>query len=300
MTIQKLHRKLKMRMLILLFCFLIANVSTTVTNRQIIWWANVGEDATTDANNVNTIKQHINLFSGLQLNWPPGSQALSLNNWYNQTSAVSKWLSLYAPLNIPLFPTVLSTSNATIMKKYIYTNVTYYASQLINIAKIYGFSGYNIDYEPQPDYSDRDPESYTNFLQSLTTILKTENLKLFIWVADWSEAINDYGLLVKSGVNALQDMTTYHKPTLEEELLQINYYMNQIYNSVKSYDQCGIGLGPYAENEWNEKKLNIVLSNITNNGGYIVDIFRILMDGTNNWPPNYWYTSLDKFMNGTI
>lgn len=287
----------------LLLCItilLVGSCQAEDSNRTVIWWVNVGEDSATDNNNVDTIKLHKELFSGLQLNWSPGSQALTLNNWYNQTNTINKWLSLYTQLNIPLYPTVLSTSNATIMKDYIYTNVTYYGQQLVDIAKLYGFQGYNIDYEPQPDYSDRDPQSYKQFLQSLTDILHEENLKLFIWVADWSDALDHYGILAQSGVDGLQDMTTYHKPTLEEELLQIDLYMDEIYSSMQSYDVCGVGLGPYATKEWDERRLNEVLSHISSKGGNIVDIFRLLMDGTNDWPPDYWYTSLSKFMNGTL
>ncbi len=40
--------------------------------RTINWWVNVGEDSTTDQANVATIKQHIPLFTQIQVNWPPG------------------------------------------------------------------------------------------------------------------------------------------------------------------------------------------------------------------------------------
>lgn len=142
---------------------------------------------------------------------------------------------------------------------------------------------------------------YSAFLSTVNQIFRDNDLVLTVWVADWSDALNDYGLLGQSGVNALQDMETYGGGSMEQELKYMNRFFSSIISDgVDHLPQAAVGLGCYKTDFWTFDSLNNVLRNITHRGGSKIAIFRLLMDGTNNWPPEYWWDSLDMFMNGTL
>ncbi len=87
---------------------------------------------------------------------------------------------------------------------------------------------------------------------------------------------------------------------MNQEIAWMEGFMDSIQSSTGSLSQAGVGLGPYKTDYWTPENLDFVIANFTGNGGERLDIFRLLMDGTNNWPPEYWWTSLEQFMNGTL
>lgn len=164
------------------------------------------------------------------------------------------------------------------------------------MAAHYGFDGYQIDYEPQwprdpaPDAAQR----FADFLKAFSTAMTAKGMRLTVAVATWSNVLVRADLLSASGVSELQDMETYGGATPA--------LVAQLYDGVKkgtgNLDAAGIGLGPYVTNYWTPANLNSTLAYIQQQGGSRVDIFRLLMDGTNNWPADWWFPPLEAFASG--
>eukprot|EP01084_Bolivina_argentea_P109060 194932_1 len=274
--------------------------------RTINWWVNVVGNTATDQANVATIKEHKDVISQLQTAWQPGcTPDGDLSPWWLQAEEINVWLKLYKPLNIPIVPAAVCIVNSTTMHNVVYPNATGFANALVNIAKSYGFAGFTFDYEPQwpVDNNANSAELYKDFLTTVASIFHTNGLVLTVWVANWSKALSNFGLLAESGVDELQDMETYGNPnySFKQELEWMFGFLDSIGNDNKdSLSQAGVGLGCYQTSYWNYSLLNQAIGNMTQHGGYKIDIFRLLMDGKNNWPPNYWWTSLEMFMNGTL
>eukprot|EP01084_Bolivina_argentea_P318364 552091_1 len=275
----------------------------SIDKRTINWWVNVGYNKTIDEQNIAAVKAHSNLFSELQVCWQPGCTADGkLTNWYEYESNVTEWLSLWKPLNIPLVPGAICMTNSKIMHSVVYPNATGFANTLVDIAKKYGFVGFNFDYEPNnpPDNNPSAATDYKAFLTTVTDIFHANNLKLKVWVNRYMETLKDYSLLVQSNVDELQDMSSYGGYPLNEEFLWLSQYFGPINNTMGNVSQAGVGLGPYLTDYWNYSLLNEMIGNVTQMGGYKLDIFRLLMDGVTDLPPSYWWESLAMFMNYTL
>lgn len=272
------------------------------SQRQISWWVNVGESSTTDIANVQTIRDHSNVFSEIQPCWDQGcTNDGNLSIWFTEEDAINAWLSLYTPLNIPLVPSALCIVNSTVMHENLYPNAAQFGQTLVKIAQKYNFQGFTFDYEPQwpPDNSSNSSAMYKDFLTVVNQILVENSLKLAVWVADWSPTLHNFGSLAESGINALQDMETYGGfDTMTTELDFMYEFLNGVNSTMKSMNQACVGLGPFEKSFWNVTRLNGMISNITAFGGTKLCIFRLLMDGQNNWPPDFWWDSLTTFIQG--
>eukprot|EP01064_Diplonema_japonicum_P004132 TRINITY_DN1270_c9_g1_i1.p1 TRINITY_DN1270_c9_g1~~TRINITY_DN1270_c9_g1_i1.p1 ORF type:complete len:299 (+),score=68.30 TRINITY_DN1270_c9_g1_i1:51-899(+) len=277
----------------LLLACLAANVSCT--NRTVNWYVSIDStNSTLNQMNANAVKQNKGVFSQLQLAWGPGMpDSGTLSGWNNET-AVNAWLSMYKPLGVPVVPVVVNLINATTMHG-LYKDPSGYAQQLVSIGKRYGFSGFNFDYEPEAP-KDSDAKAYAEFLKAVNTILVSEGFTLSIWVAAWSGALNNYGVLAKSGIQYLQDMSTYGGASNSA----VDHYVNAIKDATGSAAQAGIGLGPYHTDYWTDAKARQFISHATEKGCTSLDIFRLLMDGVNDWPAPYWYPVLQDFLSGKI
>ena len=189
------------------------------------------------------------------------------------------------------------------MHQVIYPNATNFALTLVDISNTFGFAGFTFDYEPQSpvDNNANSAQLYKDFLTTVTSIFHKNGLVLTVWVANWSKALNNFGLLAESGVDELQDMETYGGYSMEQELKWMFEFLDDIGGDNKdNLSQAGVGLGCYQTTYWNQSLLNQMIGNMTQHGGYKIDVFRLLMDGKNNWPPTYWWKSLEMFMNGTL
>lgn len=295
-------------MVIYFFCILCHFFCTSIGNcGSITWWVNAGESNETDVANVAAIKQHSTLFNQLQINWPGGcSSDGNLSNWFSQEERINQWLSLYQPLNIPIVPAVVCINNRTTMHNNLYpsSQAQQFANTLVSIAQKYNFSGFTFDYEPQQPVDDANNASllYEEFLNIVNGILTQHGLMLTVWVADWSNALNHYGTLAKSDINALQDMTTYPSTPgipFDVELGLMEQFLDEINSGVGSIGQACVGLGCYRTKFWDSRKLDKLIDKYIESGGTKLCIFRLLMDGTNNWPPDYWYDSLEMFVNNS-
>ena len=271
------------------------------TERTISWWIDIGDTATNKAN-IQVIREHKDLFSRIQIDWTPGCTVDGdLSAWTEESHRVESWLSLYKPLKIPIIPVVICINNATIMHDTIYPNATNFALELIDIGTKFGFSGYIFDYEPEypPDNDANSSYLYMEFLTTITNIFHENNLILLVNVADWSDALNNFGYLAESGCDELHDIETYYASSMEQEVEYMMEFLDDIIDDRQDFlSQAGVGLGCYKTDFWNPTMLNQVIQNMTQNGGYKIDIYRL--DTQYDWPPQYWYQSLEMFMNGTL
>ena len=278
---------------------LLACITTAMSsaNRTVNWYVSIDDtNSTLNQMNADAMKQHKSVFSQLQPAWGPGMLPnCSLEGWKNQT-AVNEWLSMFKQTGVPIVPVVISLSNATTMHQ-LYKDPTGYANQLVAIGKMYGFAGFNFDYEPQHP-RDRDAKSYSAFLKSVNDIVVAEGFTMSIWVASWSEALNQYGVLANSGIQFLQDMSTYGGG-LDIDIT-VDIYVLKIKDATGSTSQAGLGIGPYHTKYWTDTNARRFISHATSKGVVNLDIFRLLMDGVNNWPAPFWYPVLQDFLDGKI
>jgi len=74
----------------------------------------------------------------------------------------------------------------------------------------YGFTGYNIDFEPTVNGTIQDSENYVIFLSKFASILHSVGKKLTVDVSEWNPIWN-WEAIGKSGVDTVMVMSTYSK-----------------------------------------------------------------------------------------
>eukprot|EP01084_Bolivina_argentea_P314150 544120_1 len=280
------------------------DVNINPNGRMISWWVNIESDDTTNKNNIEVFSNYSHLVSRIYTSWDPGCPPNGdLSSWFTQKSKVESWNNMYQTLNKPLLPCAISVVNSTLMHDKIYPSAIQFAQQLVQIAAMYNFSGFTFDYEPEypADKSPNAAQLYTNFLTTVEEILYANNLQLTVWVANWSPAFNNFGLLATSNVDELCDMETYGGNggyTFQQVLNWMEGFVTSINKTRGDFAQAGVGLGPYQTKWWTPDYLNWIIGNMTQIGGYKLDIFRLSQ--SDNWPPDYWWPYLDQFMNGTL
>eukprot|EP01064_Diplonema_japonicum_P030616 TRINITY_DN5247_c0_g1_i1.p1 TRINITY_DN5247_c0_g1~~TRINITY_DN5247_c0_g1_i1.p1 ORF type:complete len:300 (+),score=66.77 TRINITY_DN5247_c0_g1_i1:42-902(+) len=282
---------------IVLAC-LASTVSCANSNRTISWYIGVDSNDTLSHANANAVAEHKELFTQLLLWWGPGvPDNGTLTGWDNE-AAVHQWLSIFKPFGLPITPCVIDIDNATIMHE-IYKAPTEFAQKLVSIGKKYGFQGFNFDYEPEYP-TDTHAQEYASFLDTVIPILHAEGFTLSVWVASWSQALNKYSMLCKTGVQYLMDMSTYGGSPMHQMKDTVNAFTKDIREGMGNTTQAGVGLGPYKTDYWTPSNTREFISYSASKGVNNLDIFRLLMDGEHNWPAPFWWPILEDFMNGTI
>jgi len=288
-----------MKPLLISASFVMACVANT--DRQISWWYNLGSDEL-NGNNLKTITAHKNVFSrvmpffgyaGLELDG-------NLTHWWEiGDEAVKKWNAPLQELQIPVLPYIIDIDNSTQMH-IIMANSTAWIEDAVAIAKHNNFQGWFIDYEDEypPDNTENNTENLAKFLNEFGDALHAEKMELTICVAAWSNLLADYATLSSSSVDEIQNMQTYDMNTTEAYQPFIDDYLVKTNDTTKA----GLGLGVYYDGNnypraWNETTARGIVDYFAKAGGLKLDVFRLNMDGTNDWPSdNFWWSVFEDFL----
>jgi hypothetical protein len=92
--------------------------------------------------------------------------------------------------------------------RQVFANPTPFINSLICDAKLYGYSGYNVDWEPTTTPEPQDAVDYANFLTLLGDQLHANNLSLTLAFGSWSPVWN-WTLLAQTSVDRFNLMETY-------------------------------------------------------------------------------------------
>lgn len=225
----------------------------------------------------------------------------NLTEWWEDEDFIATWNEPLKTLDTKVLPYLLDIDNSTQMHA-VMSNSTSFIEDAVNIAKKYEFNGWFIDYEDEypPDTSPSASDDLADFLGDLTNALHKEGMELTICVASWSELLSDYGAIAESGVDELQQMSTYAMSNPDEYEPFIKGYMSGVGNP----DQAGVGIGVYYdgveyEREWDYDSAVRFVRFFMENGGTRLDVFRLLKDGFNDWPKeDWWWEVFEEFMEG--
>ena len=197
-------------------------------------------------------------------------------------------------------PWILDTTNATLFHEKVLPNATAFIADAVNIAKHYGFDGWHIDYEdehPSDTYPSRD-DDLRGFLKQFGDALHAEGLELVFDVASWSGLLSNFENIAASGIDQLQDMSFYGRPSDYVEGLASYYEAVKKGNPESWADAAGVGIGIYYDGRngynqaWTEDNTREFFAEIVKQGGNSIDIFRLCLDDKNGWPHDDWWTTL--------
>jgi hypothetical protein len=198
--------------------------------------------------------------------------------------------------NKPLRLLPMITTTKIDWMRILWNNSDPFIKQCIDEAKSQGYSGYNIDWEPEHGVVAQDAQLYTTFLTKFMKALNDNNLELNVDVASWSVLYNftDIGNALNVGTvnNRMLTMDTYAGP--HDTWFRL---FQRAFNTVPDRERLGIGLMTVNPNDG--KPLND--DDLSWRFGYIkqysiqeVDIW--LMDGTMADPSSIWWNYLEAFL----
>ena len=286
-----------------------ANTASPLS-RSVSWWYDVSEDPSTDRNNIDTIRNHTDVFTRVM----PYNAKLKLDGnvseWWGHDEDIDAWNKPLQGMNIPVLPYLIDIDNATQMH-LVYKNASAFIADAVAIAVHYNFQGWFIDYEDEypPDTSANKTQALSAFLTQLGNALHAKNMKLCICVASWSRLLSDYKTLASSrGVDELQLMSTYANPSHSMEI--VRSYFDKIQSGAGDLNKAGVGMGIYYDGrngytrEWTATSARTFIKDVVvGQGGHALDIFRLLKDGPSNhdWPhEEFWWDVLSDFVHKRI
>eukprot|EP00939_MAST-03C_sp_MAST-3C-sp1_P004041 g4041.t1 len=187
---------------------------------------------------------------------------------------------------------------------------------LVNIAKEYGLSGWNLDLEPQkvPGTAD-DAKPYASFCANLRTELNKVGTRLTIDVAQWSPMLRQYDVLAPT-VDRMMNMETYNADSFDGWLNGDAYggFYTAFVNSGIPRRANGVGLGCWptagcegANHDWpcwttTPPSGEPRMKRIAQDGVPEVALFRLYGDQSektppnSRWPEDFWWPLLHDFL----
>mmetsp|Transcript_2899 Transcript_2899/g.4408 ORF Transcript_2899/g.4408 Transcript_2899/m.4408 type:complete len:272 (-) Transcript_2899:177-992(-) len=89
-----------------------------------------------------------------------------------------------------------------------FANPEPFIDQCVSEAEKYGYTGYNLDWEPTDDVTEEDGTAYAQFIEDLAEGLHKHNLKLTVDIATWSPIWN-YDAMATTTADTFISMGTY-------------------------------------------------------------------------------------------
>ena len=309
-----------------LLLVLAANAAAVPPPRSISWWFEIGANATTDAANVEALRQHRSTVTRVMPDFDavkgdvepdfPNVPATGVGNMYGQIyrywdfeDEIRAWNAPLQALGVKVLPWAIDISNATIMHEVVYKNSTRFIADALAIAEHFGFQGWHIDYEDErpADHYPNMHEDLRDFLTEFADALHATGRELVVDVATWSTLLSNFSSIAGSSVDQLQDMSFYAREGGYKEDLQRYFAGVKAGNAEGWSTRAGVGIGIYYDGrhgyarEWNETTARAFVAEVSRQGGNALDIFRLNKDGTNDWPyADWWWTVLEDFAAGRL
>jgi hypothetical protein len=167
------------------------------------------ETSTDIQNNLQQIKNNANVLSAVAFelfNLGPHSQ-LIVNDFTRVDNIISQWgLDTYAMVSsFPYPPEFLD------WLRQLFANPDPFIDEAVKQAKKYGFTGYNLDFEPTSTATPDDCHHYVKFLTTFSNAMHEYNIKVTVDIADWNGLWCDWALFGNSSVDKVMTMSTYTK-----------------------------------------------------------------------------------------
>eukprot|EP00604_Paraphysomonas_vestita_P001840 CAMPEP_0174821678 /NCGR_PEP_ID=MMETSP1107-20130205/9175_1 /TAXON_ID=36770 /ORGANISM="Paraphysomonas vestita, Strain GFlagA" /LENGTH=209 /DNA_ID=CAMNT_0016038965 /DNA_START=192 /DNA_END=821 /DNA_ORIENTATION=- len=160
-----------------------------------------------------------------------------------------------------------------------------FIDQCLSEAKKYGYTGYNLDWEPTEDVTSDDGIAYAEFIETFAQQLHANNLKLTVDIATWS-AVWNYEELAKTSADTFISMGTYTSSD--------SSFTNQLNLLVDAFGPSRSGVGLQTVNASTEERipLNEVIwrfEQIKASGVTEVDIWKTPV-------PPFWWPIMEKYL----
>jgi hypothetical protein len=280
--------------------------------REVSWWLDVNESATTDAANAATIAAHRDVFSRV-MPYPAGLKLDGrLDEWLDPTNVASikKWNARLQKIGVPVLPYLFDSTNSTVFHERVENDSAGFIKEAVAIAEQHGFQGWFIDYEDEapPDTDPNKSEKLSKFLHEFGDALHamTPPRKLTICVASWSALLSNFtSFAATEGLDAFQLMSTYADPSDYETEIE-NFFKDARRGDPKGWaSKAGVGIGVYYDGhegnkkEWDQASAQRFMQAVADQGGRLINIFRLLKDGKSDWPrDDFWWPLLESFAAG--
>jgi len=227
----------------------------------------------TELANIVQSAQYISAASFEMYNLGPGS-TLVVNNFTRITSALQEAGIETWPMvsSYPYPPQFLD------WMREVFVNPQPFIDACISEAKLFKYTGFNIDWEPTATASDQDAQDYAAFLTTFSNAMHSVGLQVSVDTATWNTIWN-YSYLAASTVDQIITMQTYTGPN--DQWLQV--FVNAL--AQLPADKLVIGLetlNPTTGRNLTDADLAMRFSVLQALGVHKIGIWDIPL------PPNWW------------
>ncbi len=162
-----------------------------------------------------------------------------------------------------------------------------FIDQCITQAKLYNYTGYNLDWEPTDNVTAQDGQDYSTFIGIFADALHSQGLKLSVDVATWS-VIWDYDAIAATNVDYAISMGTYTSSDTS--------FSTQLNSIMKSFGKSRAGVGLETVNASTEDRLSMDeviwrFDEIVESGAVEIDLWKMPV-------PPLWWPLLHRFVFG--
>jgi len=231
---------------------------------------------------METIHSNLHLISGVSFevfNLGPHSQLLR-NNFTNVGDRLRNW-------GLETFPMISSfpyPPDFIDWLRQLFKQPHPFISAAVQQAKIRGYSGFNVDFEPTAHATPEDATNYANFLTEFAHALHQIGCNLTVDVATWNP-LWDFNLISQSAVDRIFTMSTYTS--------NLTSFETQIALAVQKIDLNKLGIGLETDNaKYDHAALQARFSLIKKYGVQEIDLWRM----TGNGLPDVWWPFIEQFV----
>eukprot|EP01124_Arcella_intermedia_P026444 TRINITY_DN4969_c0_g1_i1.p1 TRINITY_DN4969_c0_g1~~TRINITY_DN4969_c0_g1_i1.p1 ORF type:complete len:223 (+),score=54.09 TRINITY_DN4969_c0_g1_i1:283-951(+) len=199
-------------------------------------------------------------------NLGPNSE-LVFNNFTNITQLLQQLnLKSYAMISSYPYP-----KDFIVWMRQLFKNPQPFFKDCITWSKIFQFTGFNVDFEPDAGIIPSDADDYVKFLNEFADVLHQNNLELTVDIATWS-TLWDWPKLSQTKVDKFMIMSTY---TGNETAWLIDFN-----KAIKDFpvEKIGIGLqtvNPNTGQPLTDQELEFRFQHILGGGIQEIDIWRM-------------------------
>ncbi|KAH3757243.1 hypothetical protein Pelo_10973 [Pelomyxa schiedti] len=176
-------------------------VSVTCAKNAVMPWMcleRCGEDITSD---MEQIFQYRDTLSAVSFeDWDLGYGGTLVNNGFTSVNSKIQAMGLQA------FP-MITTANLEKLRE-LFVDTSSFISDAVKYAVDYGYTGYNLDFEPEDTATNDDAISYAKFLTDFSNALHAQGVQVQVDIASWNLFWN-FTLINETPVDKIITMDTY-------------------------------------------------------------------------------------------